>query len=337
MRLSISKCSKSLFTVFAILALGACGNHEPTAIDNTPSQSGPVKVVTTIYPLTYFTEQIGGNHVNVTQMIKPGIESHDFEPTPSDVRLIGAADVFVFNHEEFESWALDLVSSAGNRGIRVVTAADGEIDAGLDQDEHDGQVVDEDHEGEEHEKDENDGHGHEDGLDPHVWLNPVEASGMVNRILEALVDIDPESAARYTSNANQLIGNLEQLDSELTAKLNNCIQSTIVVSHLAYGHMAERYGFTQIGLAGLSPEFEFGPSQIASVVDRINELGIEHIMQEPIVGGLLAETVSAETGTELLQLHPLEVRTVQEVEDSLDFIDIMEQNGETLRTALNCN
>ena len=111
----------------------------------------------------------------------------------------------------------------------------------------------------------------------------------------------------------------------------------MVVSHLAFGHIAERYGFEQIGLAGLSPEFESGPSQIAQVIDRIDALGIKHILREPIVSDRLAESVAAETGATLLTLHPLEVRTSAEASEGLDYIDIMKSNAATLHTALGCN
>jgi zinc transport system substrate-binding protein len=349
MRLSIIISGQILVTALAVLGLTACEGEQPSKVENSSAQSSPVKVITTIYPLTYFTERIGGDQVRVIQMIEPGVESHDFEPTPSDVRLIGDADVFVYNHEAFESWALNLAKSANNSGLQVVQAAEIQMILEEGQIEHDGHELEEDHANEEHEsghdqhiddeheEDVDEGHDHKDGLDPHVWLNLEEALGMVNRILEGLTSASPESADSFTRNAELLIGELQQLDSELSAQLDHCERSTIVVSHLAFGHMAERYGFEQLGLAGLSPEFESGPAQIASVIDRINELGIKHIMQEPIVSDRLAETVSLETGADLVQLHPIEVRTPQEVEENLDFIDIMRRNGEALRTALLCD
>jgi len=281
-------------------------------------QSGEaVSITTTIYPLTFLTERIGGDRVTVTQLVKPGVEAHDFEPAPSDVRAISESEVFIFTHPAFETWALNAATastSGDSNSIVTVQTIDLE-EAGED---HGGQ----------------DDHDHD--FDAHVWLNPEDAQEQADRILSALIEVDPDGSAIYTRNADALEIELRALDALTSEKLTNCELDSIVVSHLAFGHMAERYDFEQIGLAGLSPEFESGPAQLAKVIEKIGELGISHILQEPIVSDRLAETVSAETGATLLTLHPLEVRTSDEASRGLTYIDIMKLNGDALKTALRC-
>ncbi|MDP7089765.1 MAG: zinc ABC transporter substrate-binding protein [Dehalococcoidia bacterium] len=282
---------------------------------NEPS-GGEVSVATTTYPLTYLTEKIGGNRVVVNQVVKPGIEAHDFEPAPSDIRAITNSTLFIYNHPAFESWALNAATAARNDGAeRIVVVQTINLES-----------ADEDHD---------EDHGHDD--DAHVWLNPLKALEQSERILSALIEVDPESSRDYTRNAAALSVELRALDDLISRELANCNLGSVVVSHLAFGHIAERYGFEQIGLAGLSPEFESGPSQIAQVIDRIDALGIKHILREPIVSDRLAESVAAETGATLLTLHPLEVRTSAEASEGLDYIDIMKSNAATLHTALGCN
>ena len=297
-----------LIAFASLVGLAACDR------DLEKPEGGTVAIVTTTYPLTYLAERIGGDRVSVVQLVKPGIESHDFEPSPSDVRAISNADIFIFNHPAFESWALAAVSNSGAGPASVVQTVNLESDG----EDHGGQAVD-DHD-----------------FDPHVWLNPLKANEQANRILAALVSFDPTGSISYVRNADGVGVELNTLDDLIKAQLSVCALEKVVVSHLAYGHMAERYGFEQIGLAGLSPEFESGPSHVASVIRLIKETGIRHILQEPIVSGRLAETVAAETGTELLVLHPLEVRTVDEVNAGEDYISIMKTNAEVLRTALQC-
>ena len=216
---------------------------------------------------------------------------------------------------------------------------------GEDHGEHDGDHEDkhadegdhDEHQDEEHE-DEHAGHDdHDHGIDAHVWLNPLEAKEQAERILSALVAADPEGAQDYTRNADALLAEFDALDELFETKLSSCKLDHVVVSHLAFGHMAHRYGFEQIGLAGLSAEFESGPAQIAHVIEQIDELGIGHIMQEPIISDRLAETVSTETGVELLMLHPLEVRTAEEASEGIDYNEIMKANADSLATALQCN
>jgi len=286
--------------------------------DRNKSDGDEIAVITTTYPLTYLAERIGGDRITVTQLVKPGIEAHDFEPAPSDVRAISNADVFIYNHPAFESWALNAATASSSSGSSPTVTVQ-TINLELEGEDHGGQA-------------------HDDSvLDAHVWLNPLEAQEQADRILSALIEADPEGSQVFTRNADGLDVELRSLDELIAGRLSHCDLNSVVVSHLAFGHMAERYGFDQIGLAGLSPEFESGPTQIASVIEQINELNIEHIMQEPIVSDRLAETVSAETGAQLLTLHPLEVRTSSEVSEGLDYIDIMKSNAEALSTALRCS
>jgi ABC-type Zn uptake system ZnuABC Zn-binding protein ZnuA len=112
----------ALFVLFATLTLTflACGGGS----SETPGTEPEVNVVTTIYPLTYFTERVGGERARVTPLIRPGIEAHDFEPTSGDIRTIAAADVLIYNHPAFEAWVADAVDAASSDGLVVVETAD---------------------------------------------------------------------------------------------------------------------------------------------------------------------------------------------------------------------
>jgi zinc transport system substrate-binding protein len=417
------KLRATLLSLFAALAVAAvaCGTDAgatPTSATATgsPAATAPaapqLNVVTTIYPVTYFAQRIGGDRVQVTSLIKPGVEAHDFEPTPGDIRTIAGADVLVYNHPAFEGWIEDAVPAANNSGLVVVKAADlpddtafvddhghgdeeavadavrhviGEVEAGditaaegieeiealLGGHEEDeahsegeeeahledeilhvieevegGQITAEagieeiealvgGHEGEEGHED--DGHGHEEGgVDPHVWLNPQEAIAQVRAIEAAFAQADAAGTAFYRANADVLVAELEALDGRIAEGLASCQFDHMVVSHLAYGHLAEGYGIEQIGLSGLSTEFESGPQQITAIVNEMRELGIMHILQEPIADDRLAQTVAAETGATVLPLHPLEALTPEELAAGDTYFTVMERNLESLKTALRC-
>jgi zinc transport system substrate-binding protein len=289
-----------------LVLLTAAGNS--CGRDAEESGAGEFRVYTTTYPLTFMTERIGGDRVAVTQLVKPGVEAHDFEPAPSDVLSISIADMFIFNHPSFEGWALNVVTasrSGGNGSTVAVQTIDSEVD--------------------------------ESPFDPHVWLNPLKAQLQAQRILAALIAADPDGSTEYERNASVLGDDLQALDDRISTRLSSCDLASVVVSHLAFGHMAERYEFHQIGLSGLSPEFESGPSHLAGVIEQMNALGVRYILQEPIVRNRLAKTVAAETGAKLLDLHPLEVRTSSEASAGKDYFAIMEANAESLHTALRCS
>ncbi len=303
--------------MLAILAVTAIACERETDEPAGPTND-ELSIVTTTYPLTYISVRIGGDRARVQQLVKSGVEAHDFEPAPSDVRAIANADIFIYNHPSFEGWALNAASatSGGDSGATLIVQT---INLEAFGEDHGGQAVD------------------DSAFDAHVWLNPLKAQEQASRVLSALIKVDPEGEASYTRNANTLESEFRALDELIAARLTNCDLDSVVVSHLAFGHMAERYGFAQIGLAGLSPDFESGPAQIAGVIKKINELGIRHILQEPIVSDRLAVTAAAETGAELLTLHPLEVRTLGEASDGVDYFDVMKANAEALHTALQCS
>ncbi|MDP6666279.1 MAG: metal ABC transporter substrate-binding protein [Dehalococcoidia bacterium] len=297
-----------LLAPLAVVAVAACdGETEEPA-------NGEMAVVTTTYPLSFLARRIGGDRVSVTQLVKPGVEAHDFEPAPSDIRAISNADVFFYNHPAFEGWALSAARASGSEPGSTVQTVILETEG----EDHGGQAVS------------------DADFDAHVWLNPLDLREQVELVVAALSTANPDGSLNYEQNGAVLKAELQELDAVIAGRVADCALDTVVVSHLAYGHMAERYGFNQVGLTGLSPEFDSGPAHIAGVIERISALGIRHILREPIVSSRLAETVAAETGAEVLVLHPLEVRTPAEVEAGDDYIGIMEANAGALATALQC-
>ena len=293
----------------------ACGSSDDDSA--RPDAAGSrLQVAATIYAVTYFTERVAGDRAEVTPLVKPGVEAHDFEPAPSDIRAIASADVVVFNHPVMEAWMPDALEAVGGERV-VVQASDA---APLMEEEP---VA---------------GEGHGLGpTDPHVWLNPVEAIEQVRRIQAGLTAADPDGAAAYSNNADTLIEELDALDTRLASALSECRHSTIVVSHLAYGHLADRYGLIQVGLSGLASGFEASPRAITDAIDLIDELGLEYVLQEPISESRLAETVARETGATILELHPLESLTPAQRDAGEDFFSVMDRNIAVLVTALDCD
>lgn len=299
-----------LLTSIALIA-AACGSGGDSgttvgspSVQVTDTSTPVLEVVTTIYPVTYFAERIGEDRVEVRRLVPPGVEAHDFEPTSNDIIDLRNADVFVYTDPSFEVWVEDALENAASDELIVVKSAN--IPAG------------------------------EDVGDPHVWLNPVEAVEQVRAIQSALSSADPAGTEWYRANADALAAELRQLDDEYSQALASCALDTMIVSHEAYGHMAEQYGLKQAGLAGLSPEFETTPGRIADIIEQIELLGVGHILQEPIVSDALAETVADETGAEILPLHPLESLTPAEAEVGDDYFSVMRRNLDSLKIALNC-
>jgi zinc transport system substrate-binding protein len=163
--------------------------------------------------------------------------------------------------------------------------------------------------------------------DPHVWLDPVKYEAMARRIGEVLAR--PAEAGGFGRR-------LRELDAELEAGLASCSRRTIVTSHAAFGHLAERYGLEQIPIAGLSPEAEPSPQALVRVVEEIRRHGATTVFSESLLSPRLAETVAREAGAETAVLNPIEGLTEDELAQGEDYFSLMRANLATLRKALAC-
>ena len=168
MRFGIRSLASIAMILLALAAFVACGEDS--------DDDGGLSVVASIYPLGYFTERIGGEQVTVTVLVKPGVEAHGFEPTASDLRTIGAADLVVMNGLELEPWLERALEALEDSDTRVVLEAADQTLAieGMAHDDHghgeheegehhEGEGEGHEHEEGEHKEGEGEGHEHEEG------------------------------------------------------------------------------------------------------------------------------------------------------------------------------
>jgi zinc transport system substrate-binding protein len=267
-----------------------------------------------------FSRQVGGEHADVVALIPPGAEPHDWEPSAKDMALIKDADVFVYNGI-VEGWAEQALSSASSDHRVVVEASKGiELMEGLPEEEEEGH----DHEDEE---------GHV--LDPHLWLDPVMAQKEVASIQAAFEQADPANKDDYKSNAEAYITKLKELDAAYQKGLADVKHKEFVTQHAAFGYLAKQYGLTQVPIAGLSPEQEPSPDQLADIVKFAKEHQVQTIFFETLVDPKVAKTVADEIGAKTDVLNPIEGLTDEDKKNNLDYIGIMMNNLEALKKALN--
>ena len=204
---------------------------------------------------------------------------------------------------------------------------DDDADADADPDEAAG----------EHGDEEEGDHGDEESeLDPHMWLSPTLAAHQVERIRDAFIAADADNADGYRQRADEVIAELDALDHEFEESLGACTHDHFVTSHAAYGYLAAQYGLEQIAVAGLSADVAPSPQRLANVTDRVTELGLGHVMVEPVLSDRLAQTIARETGIELLSIHAIGSVTENELEAHGDYFGLMRDNLANLKVALEC-
>lgn len=342
-------------TAVAALTLAACGgdddttSNSPAPSDSAGSGAGEtIGVVASFYPLQFVVGRVGGDRVDVTNLTPAGAEPHDLELTPQDTASLQDAGLVVYL-AGFTPAVDDAVASVGaTQAFDVAPAARLDLESGEDEHEEGEEHADEDHaeeegdehagedeheEGEEHADEEGDDHDH-GGVDPHFWLDPTRLADVADAVAVRLGELAPDHAADFTANAATLRGELEALDGEFEAGLASCASIDIVTSHTAFGYLAQRYGLTQVGIAGLSPEEEPSPARLGEVAEFVRDHDVSTIYYETLVDPAIAQTVADETGAATAVLDPIEGLTDQSA--GTDYFGVMRSNLESLRAGQDC-
>ena len=322
----------------AALALSSCA-----ADSADPSGAGgsgeALTVQASFYPLQYVTERVGGDLVAVESLTPAGTEPHDLELSPAAVDGLRTADAVVYL-SGFQPAVDDAVAQAAP--AHALDAAHAGVEGGEAHSAEEHAAADEAHSAEAHgseghaeeehaEAAGGDGHDH-GGEDPHFWLDPERLAAVATEVSHELAEIDPDHAAAYEANAEELTTELTALDEEFTEGLATCERNTIVVSHEAYGYLADKYGLEQVGIAGLDPETEPSPARLAEIGEVVEAEGVTTVFSESLVNPKVAETLAAEHGIETAVLDPVEAQS----DESADYQQVMRGNLEALRAALDC-
>lgn len=309
----VSAASRRRFVVpFCVVLAGALAGCGGSGSDANGAKANRVSVVATFYPLAWMAEQIGGPAVKVSNLTPPGVEPHDLELTPDQVDSLTDADVAIVLGRGFQPGPEKV---AKDRSKPTVVALD---TAGIE----DGPVAEE---------------GSSDGIDPHVWLDPVAFSKVRSGIVDALAKARPAEADAFRRRSEELGASLSALDGELKAGLATCARKDIVTNHDAFGRLAARYGLTQEGIAGLSPDAEPDPQRLAQLADLVKSKGVTTIFTEELAPTAFADTLARETGAATATLSPLEGLTADELAAGDSYFTVMRSNLAALRTALSCS
>jgi len=306
-----------------MLALSTACAFSPSARENSINtslnnrdDSGGLVVYASFFTMKDFASKIGGDRISLYSIMPMGADPHSWEPTPAQISSLEYADVFIFNGAGIEHWVDKVLDTIRNKSLLVV-----ETTSGIDLlegscDNHDSRIL----------------HVHD--MDPHVWLNPMNAKLQMQAIRDALVQADPQNSDYYNRNFEYYAAELERLDSEFHEALSGLQNRTIVVSHEAFGYLCDAYGLTQVGIAGLEPNTEPSPARMAQVIELVNEHDISVIFFEELASSRIVEAIARETGTRTAVLSSLEGLTDSQVAAGDDYFSVMRLNLQALKEAL---
>ena len=281
----------ALLVAAALVALAGCAGDAPAG--SASGEADRFTIVTDLYPTTFAVESVVGDDVEVIQLAPAGVEPHDYELTPAQVAQVADADLVFHLPGMVPAVQAAIDQVAPDRGMDIATGV-----TPLTQD---------------------------GSADPHVWLDPRNVATMAGTAAEAL------EGAGIAADAADISDRMTALDQDARTALTECAITPMVVSHEAFGYLANAYGFEQIGISGLSPDAEPSPKRLAEIAQLVRDSGVTTIYFEELASPKAAQTIAVETGASTALLDPIEGNT-----DDAGYEQIMRANIDTLRIGQGC-
>ena len=269
---------------------------------STNGFSGQLRVFTSVLPIKTFVEKVGGEHVDVRSMVRPGFNPHTYDPTPQQISALASAALYVQTGVPFEKAWMKRINSA-NADMQVLDARDGLALRSMEAHVHNEHDDHKDHEKHGH----HDKYGHQDDHaneeDPHVWTNPVLAGKMIGRIRDKLIELAPLHAAEFSRNHDDFLAELKALDHELHELLEPLPNRKFMVFHPAWGYFADRYHLVQVPIEeeGKEP----GARRIATLIEQAKHDQVQVIFVQPQFDKRQAAQVAKAIDGSVIAVDPL--------------------------------
>lgn len=281
------------------------GTSNHIAVSNIPA----LRIAVTFAPLADIARGLTSGmttaQVSIDELVPPGNDAHEYDPTPKQVTHLEDADVVLYFGSDFQP-ALEHAIDTLPQHIRRV-----DLRAGLDL------LPD----------------------DPHVWLDPTAMASMARSAADVLeVELGPHAAAVAQLHASLVayVASLDALDADLRSGLSRCATTDLLSSHRSFAYLARAYGLTQRSIAGVSPGEEPSARQLQALIDLVVRDHIATIFFDRTMPDDLARTVAQAADAHLLVLDPVETFTEAQLRSHETYTSVMRRNLAALREGLHC-
>ena len=279
-------------------------------------------VVSTSFPGYDFARAVTKNtNISTKMLVKPGAETHTYEPTPQDIIDIKNADMFVYVGGDSDDWVKKVLKDVDTKKTHVVKLVDlvstveEEIVEGMeDEYEHD----------HEHDHDEE-----EEGpeVDEHVWTSPKKAMEIVKKIAEVASEIDAAEKNKIDDNAEKYVAEIAEVDKDLHQVIDGKISEIVVADRFPFRYFADEFGLKYAAaFSGCSEQTEASAKTISFLINKVKQDKVKKIYKIELSNGKIAETVSKDTGAEVLELHSAHNVTADDFSKGVTYVDLMKRN-----------
>lgn len=305
------KINRILFVIIGLIVLTGCkiktNNNKTIIATNFPAYDAARAVIGDT------------DTIEVKMLLTPGSDIHDFEPTPKDVKNIINSSLFIYVGGESDEWIDDILADINKDKTKLVRLMDlvnlkeEEIVEGMES-------ADDDKED-----------------DEHIWTSPLNEIIIINYLKDEIIKIDPDNKDIYEENANKYINELYEIDNEIRNIVNNGKRKIIVFGdRFPLRYFADEYGLNYYAaFPGCSEQTEASAKTISFLINKVKTEDIPVVFKIELSNGKIAETIANETNAKVLEFNSAHNISLKDFEAGVTYIDIMKNNIEVLREALN--
>lgn len=269
-----------------------------------------------------FARVVTGDKTQVSMLLKPGAEMHDFEPTPEDIVKIKNADLFIYVGGESDEWIEKVLNDneiSKDKTLRLMDLVE------VKEEEHVEGMEEEEHE-----------HEEEVEYDEHIWTSPKNAIKLVNGTKEKLAKIYPKNKATYEKNANSYTRQLSDIDQQIRDTVASSNKKELIFGdRFPFRYLVDEYGLKYFAaFPGCAEQTEASSKTIAFLIDKVKNDGVKVVLKIELTSDKLAQIVADETGAKVMELNAAHNISSEDFERGVTYVDIMKDNIKVLEEAL---
>ena len=309
-------------------ALTACADEtKPSPAAAESGKADRLSVVCTNFPEYDFVRQIVGDRAQVTMLLKPGAESHSYEPTPQDIITIQNSDLFVYVGGDSDEWVEGILDSMDQSRMHLfklmdcVDLAQEELVEGMQpesgEEQSDAEEAPE--------------------MDEHVWTSPANAMKIVQKLSDTLCGLDGADRQAFQANTKGYLAQLQKLDGDFWNVLNSARRKEIIVGdRFPFQYFCKEYGLTYYAaFPGCSTDTEADVSTVAFLIDKVKSDSIPVVFHIELSNEQMCNSICEATGAKSALLNAVHNVSDGDFKAGVTYVDLMEHNVQVLKEALN--
>ena len=302
--------SKIIYIIILIAIIVGIVYVITNVYNNKKTDDNKLQITTTIFPYYSIANEVCSEDCNIIMLIKPGSESHTYEPTTEDIMAIKNSDVFIYTGGESDKWVETIISSVDTNKTKIIKVMDyiEPIQA-----EHHGEI----------------------SYDEHVWTS-LRNTGIISQIIcDFLCEINPEAKDKYISNTEIFINELNDLDTQFKEVIEVSNKTVVFADRFPFSYFAKDYNLNYVSaFESCAEESEPSIQSMTDIINTVKQENVKNVFYIEFSNQKIADSICEETGTNKLLFHSCHNVSMEDFNNGVSYLSLMKNNLKNLKEAL---